>query len=47
MRAESQLGFKMVKWVHSIELVEAYAGVGAGQGGWREDTQSYSPEAEI
>jgi hypothetical protein len=37
----------MVKWIRSIELVESYADLGSGQGGWREDWQYYSSEASI
>jgi sulfoxide reductase catalytic subunit YedY len=47
LRVETQLGFKMVKWLHTIELVESYAAVGEGQGGWREDFQHYSQDASI
>jgi DMSO/TMAO reductase YedYZ molybdopterin-dependent catalytic subunit len=47
LRVETQLGFKMVKWVRSIELVEDYRQLGAGQGGYREDVQFYGPEAGI
>jgi methionine sulfoxide reductase catalytic subunit len=47
LRVETQLGFKMVKWVRSIELVEDYSMLGAGQGGYREDVQFYGPEAGI
>jgi len=47
LRIENQLGFKMVKWIRSIELVDEYRHVGSGQGGWREDWQHYSPDASI
>jgi DMSO/TMAO reductase YedYZ molybdopterin-dependent catalytic subunit len=47
LRVETQLGFKMVKWVRSIELVEDYRQLGEGQGGYREDVQYYGPEAGI
>ena len=47
LRVETQLGFKMVKWVRSIELVEDYRLLGGGQGGYREDVQFYGPEAGI
>jgi methionine sulfoxide reductase catalytic subunit len=47
LRVETQLGFKMVKWLHAIELVESYGDVGEGQGGWREDFQHYSQDASI
>lgn len=47
LRVETQLGFKMVKWIRSIELVEDYARIGMGQGGWREDQQYYANAAGI
>lgn len=47
LRVETQLGFKMVKYLRSIEFVASYAGLGEGQGGWREDVQHYSQEAGI
>jgi DMSO/TMAO reductase YedYZ molybdopterin-dependent catalytic subunit/thiosulfate reductase cytochrome b subunit len=47
VRIETQLGFKMVKWVRSIELVRNYADIGQGQGGWREDQQYYANAAGI
>jgi len=47
LRLETQLGFKMVKWIESIELVSDYAQIGQGQGGWREDNQFYSRLAAI
>jgi DMSO/TMAO reductase YedYZ molybdopterin-dependent catalytic subunit/thiosulfate reductase cytochrome b subunit len=47
LRVETQLGFKMVKWVRSIEFVDDYRMLGAGQGGYREDVQFYGPEAGI
>jgi len=47
LRVETQLGFKMVKYVHSIEVIEDYRVVGRGQGGFREDTQYYGAEAGI
>jgi DMSO/TMAO reductase YedYZ molybdopterin-dependent catalytic subunit/thiosulfate reductase cytochrome b subunit len=47
VRVETQLGFKMVKWLRAIELVEDYKGLGEGQGGWREDWQHYSQDASI
>jgi DMSO/TMAO reductase YedYZ molybdopterin-dependent catalytic subunit len=39
LRLETQLGFKMVEFMHAIELVKDYRDVGGGMGGWREDTQ--------
>jgi DMSO/TMAO reductase YedYZ molybdopterin-dependent catalytic subunit/thiosulfate reductase cytochrome b subunit len=47
LRVETQLGFKMVKWIRSIELVADYARIGMGQGGWREDQQYYANAAGI
>ncbi len=47
LRVETQLGFKMVKYIRSIEFVEDYRDIGEGQGGWREDNQHYSTEAGI
>lgn len=47
LRAETQLGFKMVKWLRGIELVADLRAIGQGQGGWREDFQQYSTHAGI
>ena len=47
LRVETQLGFKMVKWIRSIEFVADYARIGMGQGGWREDQQYYANAAGI
>jgi DMSO/TMAO reductase YedYZ molybdopterin-dependent catalytic subunit len=47
LRVETQLGFKMVKYIRSIEFVEDYRHVGQGQDGWRKDNQHYSTEAGI
>lgn len=47
LRLETQLGFKMVKYLRAIELVESYRPLGEGQGGWREDHQHYSHIAAI
>ena len=38
LRADSQHGYKMVKWVHRIEWIHDYHDVGDGQGGSREDS---------
>lgn len=37
MRIERKLGYKQPKYVHTIELADAYAGFGAGKGGYWED----------
>lgn len=47
LRIETQLGFKMVKWVKGIEFTHGYQQVGMGQGGWREDQQYYANAAGI
>ncbi|MGI8688864.1 MAG: molybdopterin-dependent oxidoreductase, partial [Thermomicrobiales bacterium] len=47
LRVETQLGYKMVKYLRSIELVADYAAIGDGQGGSREDTMFYGRGAEI
>ena len=47
LRVETYLGFKMVKYIRSIEFVEDYRTVEQGQGGWREDVQHYNREAGI
>jgi methionine sulfoxide reductase catalytic subunit len=44
---ETQLGYKMVKYLRSIELIADYRGIGEGQGGSREDTMFYGRGAEI
>ncbi|HEY6892229.1 MAG TPA: molybdopterin-dependent oxidoreductase [Solirubrobacter sp.] len=47
LRIETQLGYKMVKWIRAIELVSDYTQLGMGQGGWREDQQYYATAAGI
>ncbi len=47
LRVETQLGYKMVKYLRSIELVADYRTIGEGQGGSREDTQFFGRGAEI
>lgn len=42
LRIETQLGFKMVKWIKGIEFVADVSDLGQGQGGWREDQQYYA-----
>jgi len=37
VRVERQLGYKMAKYVHTIELVSSFAGIGRGKGGYWED----------
>jgi sulfoxide reductase catalytic subunit YedY len=43
LRAESQLGYKMAKWINRIEVVDSYKHIGKGQGGWRDDLLHYYP----
>jgi sulfoxide reductase catalytic subunit YedY len=43
LRLESQLGYKMAKWVCRVEFVEDYDDIGQGQGGWRDDVLNYFP----
>jgi methionine sulfoxide reductase catalytic subunit len=47
LRVETQVGYKMVKYLHSIELIADYRTVGDGQGGSREDAQFFGRGAEI
>ncbi|MGH3630375.1 MAG: molybdopterin-dependent oxidoreductase, partial [Sciscionella sp.] len=47
LRVETSVGFKMVKWVDRIELIDDYSRLGAGMGGWREDNMYYDKEGEI
>ena len=47
LRCETQLGYKMVKYLRSIEFVADYSTIGEGQGGFREDFQYYGRGAEI
>lgn len=47
LRVETKLGFKMCKWVKSIEVVADIKDVGLGHGGYREDFQYYETEAQI
>ena len=37
VRVERQLGYKMAKYVHTIELVSDFASIGEGKGGYWED----------
>ncbi|MGH7169602.1 MAG: molybdopterin-dependent oxidoreductase [Gemmataceae bacterium] len=47
VRFETKLGFKMVKYLRSIEVVEDYRTIGDGLGGIREDMQEFDMGAEI
>jgi len=41
LRVENQLGYKMVKWISSIEFLETYNELGKGQGGKNEDDEYF------
>jgi methionine sulfoxide reductase catalytic subunit len=47
LRVETQLGYKQVKWLKSIEFVSEYKSIGEGQGGYREDVMHYGIGAGI
>lgn len=44
---ETKPGFKRIKCLQSIELVEDYRTIGEGHGGYREDVQDDGTGAEI
>jgi DMSO/TMAO reductase YedYZ molybdopterin-dependent catalytic subunit len=41
LRAENQLGYKMVKWIERIEFVQSEKGLGEGEGGKNEDEEYF------
>lgn len=47
LRCERKLGYKMVKYIKSIEFVESYKHLGSGRGGYREDVVMFDWEASI
>ena len=47
LRLETQVGFKMAKWVERIEFVDDYSNIGEGMGGWREDNVFYDRDVGI
>lgn len=47
LRVENQLGFKMVKWIESIEFVADRESVGEGEGGFAEDHEYFGELASI
>ncbi len=47
LRVENQLGFKMVKWIRSIELVEDVRAIHQGEGGYAEDNEFFGELASI
>jgi DMSO/TMAO reductase YedYZ molybdopterin-dependent catalytic subunit len=46
LRTERQLGYKQAKYIQRIELVESFAHIGGGKGGYWED-QGYNWYAGI
>jgi DMSO/TMAO reductase YedYZ molybdopterin-dependent catalytic subunit/thiosulfate reductase cytochrome b subunit len=47
LRVESQLGYKMVKWIKAIEFVASERAVGKGHGGRNEDDEYFDLVPEI
>jgi DMSO/TMAO reductase YedYZ molybdopterin-dependent catalytic subunit len=47
LRIETQVGFKMAKWINQIEFIDEYCEIGYGAGGWREDNVYYAKDVEI
>lgn len=47
LRVENQLGFKMVKWIESIEFVSSVSTVYQGEGGYNEDHEYFGERANI
>ena len=47
LRLETQVGFKMAKWIERIEFVSDYGMIGEGTGGWREDNVFYDRDVGI
>lgn len=47
LRMETQVGFKMAKWIDRIEFISDYSGIGRGMGGWREDNVFFDKDVEI
>ena len=47
LRAETQLGFKMVKWIQAIEFAKDGKRVYKGEGGYAEDNEFFDSMADI
>jgi len=47
LRAENQLGFKMVKWIEAIEFARDVKHVYKGEGGYAEDNEFFDSMADI
>lgn len=46
LRVPNQLGYKSTKYIHRVQFVDSFAGIGGGQGGYWED-QGYEHYAGI
>ncbi len=47
LRVENQLGFKMVKWIQSIEFVDSVKHIYQGEGGYNSDNEFFDTMADI
>jgi DMSO/TMAO reductase YedYZ molybdopterin-dependent catalytic subunit len=47
LRLETQVGFKMAKWIERIEFIDDHTDIGEGMGGWREDNVFYDRDVGI
>ncbi len=47
LRNETQLGFKMVKWIQGIEFVEHFSEIGGGLGGYNNDHEFFGYRQSI
>jgi methionine sulfoxide reductase catalytic subunit len=47
LRCEKKYGYKMAKYIKSIEFVDSFDKIGQGRGGYREDTVFFDWEASI
>jgi thiosulfate reductase cytochrome b subunit len=47
LRVENQLGFKMVKWIESIEFAAEVKTIYQGEGGYNEDHEYFGEQANI
>ncbi len=47
LRQENKTGYKMAKWIKSIEFVDDFSHIGEGRGGHREDHFLFDWEASI
>jgi DMSO/TMAO reductase YedYZ molybdopterin-dependent catalytic subunit len=47
LRVERKLGYKMVKYIKSIEFTDSFEHIGQGRGGYREDMVMFDWDASI